>query len=215
MAVPPSRSPGLSGPPSARSEPAAGPAPVAILAGGRSRRMGAPKALVPLAGRSLLAHAIVTARAAGLPPLVVAKAATPLGPLDVPRCPEPDQPQHPLAGVAAALRWAGRPLVTLPVDMPLVPPGLLTLLAARPEPLVIVRAGGRIHPLLARFDPTLLDALDAAAAAGAPVVGTLLGLGAAELDDADLTPFGDPTALLVNVNRPEQLAALEDVVRGG
>jgi molybdopterin-guanine dinucleotide biosynthesis protein A len=48
----------------------------AILAGGRSSRMGEPKAGIELAGRPLISYPIAAARIAGLEPLVVAKAAS-------------------------------------------------------------------------------------------------------------------------------------------
>ena len=47
------------------------PIPVAILAAGASRRLGAAKQLVRFGGRSLLAHAVATARAAGCGPVLV------------------------------------------------------------------------------------------------------------------------------------------------
>ena len=47
------------------------PIPVAILAAGESRRLGAAKQLVRFRGRTLLAHAVATARAAGCGPVLV------------------------------------------------------------------------------------------------------------------------------------------------
>ncbi|MDX6722177.1 MAG: molybdenum cofactor guanylyltransferase, partial [Solirubrobacteraceae bacterium] len=101
-----------------------------VLAGGRSRRMGAPKALVELGGRPLIAWALDAAREAGLEAVVVAKAGSALPPLEVPVWEEPERPSHPLAGVIAALeRAAPRPIVALACDMPFVPPELIARLA--------------------------------------------------------------------------------------
>lgn len=180
---------------------------VAILAGGRSRRMGTPKAGVLVDGVPLLALAARAAEAAGLRPVVVAKRSSVLP--DVPgleRWDEPDEPVHPLAGVAAALRRGGEPIVVLPVDLPHVPGGLLRHLAERPEPLVVVEAAGRLHPLLARAAPACADRFATAAAAGAPVVATVRALGAATAGDDVVARFGDPAAILTNVNRPADLA---------
>ena len=49
------------------------PVPVVILAAGASRRLGRPKQLVPFRGRTLLAHAVATARAAGCGPVFVVR----------------------------------------------------------------------------------------------------------------------------------------------
>jgi molybdopterin-guanine dinucleotide biosynthesis protein A len=195
-------------PPIAPQTSAATPAAVgAILAGGRSRRMGVPKAGVPFDGRPLLAHVVAAVRAAGLTPVVMAKADSVLPGTDAERWDEPAAPRHPLAGVAAALGRAGAPVVVVPVDLPRVPAALLAHLAARPESLVVVEGAGRLHPLLGRFAPEHAAALGRAAADGAPVVRTVRALGAATVADDALARFGDATAFLLNVNRPEDLAA--------
>jgi molybdopterin-guanine dinucleotide biosynthesis protein A len=178
---------------------------VAILAGGRSQRMGAPKATVLLDGRPLLDHVAAAARDAGLTPVVVAKRASRLPVNDVERWDEPDEPQHPLAGVVAALRRADAPIVVVPVDLPHVAPGLLAALAVHPAPLVVVEAAGRLHPLLGRFDPLHADALQDAARDGAPVVRTVLGLHAVRIGETAVARHGDPARILRNVNRPEDL----------
>ena len=167
--------------------------------------MGTPKAGVLLDGRPLLAHVAAAARAAGLTPVVVAKRDGPLPDADVQRWAEPDEPRHPLTGVAAALRRAGAPVVVVPVDLPRVAPGLLAALAAHPARLVVVEAAGRLHPLLGRFDPADADALEDAARAGAPVVRTVLALGAVVLGEDEVARHGDPARLLANLNRPEDL----------
>lgn len=181
---------------------------VAILAGGRSRRMGAPKATVLLDGRPLLDHVAEAARAAGLTPVVVAKRTSELPPSDVPRWDEPDEPQHPLVGVVAALRRAAAPIVVVPVDLPRVAPGLLAAIAAHPARLAVVEAAGRLHPLLGRFDPADADALEDAALAGAPVVRTVTALGAVRIGDDEVTRFGEPAQLLLNVNRRDDIGHL-------
>ena len=110
--------------------------------------MGGAKATALLAGRPLVAWALDALRDAGVGELVVAaKADTPLPALDVPVWIEPDEPRHPLAGVVHALERAdGRAIVTLPVDLPLVPAAALAALAAA-DGCAMVRG----HPLLARF----------------------------------------------------------------
>ena len=168
-----------------------------VLAGGAARRMGGAKATAPLAGRPLAAWAVEALREAGLGEVVVvAKRDTALPPLDAEVWDdEPLEPRHPLTGVRHALvRAEGRAIVTLPVDLPLVPPAVLRELAAAPG-CAVVRAGGRLHPLVARFP-----------------AGTEL---PAEGRATDAVLALDPLILEVrnvgflNVNAPEDLAAAE------
>ena len=159
------------------------PALVAVLAGGRSRRMGAAKAVVPFGGEPLIARPLAAAAAAGLEAVVVAKPSSELPPLDVPVWFEPAEPRHPLAGLVRALE-AGRPVVAVACDMPFVPPELLAHLAALDG-----AAAPRGEPFPARYEPSALPALREALAREAPLRATLEALAPAEVD---LRPFGDP-----------------------
>ena len=157
--------------------------------------MGGAKATALLAGRPLVAWALDALRDAGIERrAVVAKADTPLPALDVPVWIEPDEPRHPLAGVAYALeRAAGKDVVTVPVDLPLVPAATLRALAAA-RGCAMVRG----HPLLARFEAgTAIEpvgrATDAVLALDPVVV---------ELHEE-----------LVNVNTPDDLARAEALTR--
>ena len=75
---------------------------VAVLAGGRGRRIGGAKAVAELGGEPLIARPLSAAAAAGVDAVVVAKATTPLPPLGVPVWREPDAPVHPLQALAGA-----------------------------------------------------------------------------------------------------------------
>jgi molybdopterin-guanine dinucleotide biosynthesis protein A len=164
-----------------------------VLAGGAGRRMGGAKATAALAGRPLAAWAVDALREAGLAEVVVvAKADTPLPALDVPVWDdEPPEPRHPLAGVRHALaRAGGADVLTLPVDLPLVPPALLRELAAATG-LAIVRG----HPLLARWPAgTVVEP-------AGRVTDAVLALGPVVVEG--------PATGLANVNTPIDLAAAE------
>lgn len=150
--------------------------------------MGEPKAALELGGRTLLARAVATARAAGLRPVVIAKPAMALPAVDAERWDEPAEPLHPLTGLRAALARAGpEGCVALACDTPFAAPALLAALAGRPA-RTFVRAGGRLHPLPGRYPAEAL-----------PAGGSLLGLDA---DVLDWPVAGD----LLNVNSPEDLA---------
>ena len=164
----------------------------AILAGGRGRRMGGPKPLVEMGGTPLIARPLEAAREAGLDAVVVAKAGTPL-PAGVRVWQEPDEPFHPLLGIVTALERAGEPVVVVACDQPFVPAELLARLANGGA----VRAGGRIEPFPARYEPDWLPELRAALEREAPVRATLEALGPATIEwDA---------AALRSINVPEDL----------
>jgi molybdenum cofactor guanylyltransferase len=178
----------------------------AVLAGGASRRMGTPKATLELGGRPLLEYPLAAVQGAGLEPAVVAKPGSPLPPLAVPRWDEPAEPVHPLTGIVAALTAArGRPVLAVACDMPFVTAELLADLAARAGPLVVPEVDGRLHPLLARWDASLLPALRDALEREAPLRIVAAELDAQRIDEAELRRFGDPARLLFNVNAPGDL----------
>jgi molybdenum cofactor guanylyltransferase len=99
-----------------------------VLAGGQSTRMGRDKALLPFAGRPLIAHALALLGEAGLPAAIVG------GRLDLrsfaPVIGDTGSGQGsglgPLAGICGALAsTSARHAVFLPVDQPLLPASLL------------------------------------------------------------------------------------------
>ncbi|MBS1863919.1 MAG: molybdenum cofactor guanylyltransferase [Actinobacteria bacterium] len=198
----------------------------AVLAGGRGSRLGGAKAAVDLGGRPLISYPLAALAAAGLEAFVVAKTGTdlrrrPLAPMSghgtaagawegieaVEVVTEPAEPVHPLAGIVAALRHAGRPLVVLGCDFPFVPPTLLRALADAPEPLVVPAPGDNAQPLVARWSPALLPELEAALSREEPLRRTVAALSPRLLDDAALAPFGDLARAFFNVNDAADLRA--------
>jgi molybdopterin-guanine dinucleotide biosynthesis protein A len=184
---------------------AAKPQPLGVLlAGGRSTRLGGAKATLDLAGRPLLAWPLEALRAALDEVVVVAKAGTPLPALDVEVWVEPDEPAHPRAGLVHALARAdGRAILACAGDLPLVPPPLVRRLAeqdAGGAPAVVPRAGGRLQPLLARYEPAALELLRAAPP-GEALTATVAGLHPHVLEIDDECAFA-------NVNTPGDLEAV-------
>ena len=166
----------------------------AVLAGGRGRRMGAPKALAEFAGASLIERPLAAAREAGLDAVVVAKPGTPLPPgLTVWH--EPEEPFHPLLGIVTALERAKGPVVAVGCDQPFVPAELLARLARGPEAAVVTEGG--IEPFPARYEPAWLPQLRAALAREAPMRATLEALAPATI--------AFEAAPLRSINTPEEL----------
>ena len=185
-----------------------------VLAGGAGKRMGVPKATIELGGVTLGERAVRTLRAAGLDVALVVKEGDPLPCLDTEVWRESRAERHPLAGILEALERAAGPVLVCACDMPFVAPDLVADLAARPG-TVVPEAGGRLHPLLARYDPGAADALAAAYEARAPLHEAVREAGATIVPEPELARFGDPARLLFNVNSPADLARAEDLLRGG
>ncbi|MEP6953173.1 MAG: molybdenum cofactor guanylyltransferase [Solirubrobacteraceae bacterium] len=174
-----------------------------VLAGGAGRRLGGDKAVVSLGGRALLDYPLQAVRRAVGEAAVVAKQETvlPALPGDVAVWLEDDEPRHPLAGIVRALRNAGgQSILVVAGDMPLVTSDVLAALVRAPlsgAPALVPRAGGRLHPLCARYEPAALAGLQDFAH-DAPVREVVLALGPAILEWPDEQAF-------FNVNAPEDL----------
>lgn len=195
-----------------------------ILAGGVGRRLGGvDKALLPLAGRPLLAH--VADRFA---PQVAACALGANGDparfdgfgLPVLADPPPGD-QGPLAGVLAGLDWAAdqgaEALATVAVDTPFLPPDLVPRLLLAAEgmraPLALAAApeGGemRLHPACGLWPVALREDLRAALRQGTRRLGAW-----AEEMGARRAFFPDGEAAFFNLNRPEDLTRAEAMLAG-
>ena len=144
-----------------------------ILAGGQARRMGgADKALVDLAGDSLLSHVIARfdpqvqglALSANGDPARFAAHGLPVLPDTV--------PHGPLYGILSALNWAAplgaTAVVSVPVDGPFLPPDLVPrlCLAAGPDGVALAASNGTLHPTFGLWPVTLAPALAAFLASG-------------------------------------------------
>jgi molybdopterin-guanine dinucleotide biosynthesis protein A len=195
-----------------RHKPGEERAPGIVLAGGRGSRLDGAKPTADLAGRPLISYPLAALAEAGLEAAVVAKPDTDLPPLDVDVLTEPAEPVHPLTGIVAALRQTGRPIVVIGCDFPFVPAALLRALADAPEPLVVPAPGGEIQPLVARWTPVLLPALEDALDREEPLRRTVAALSPRLLEDAELAPFGDPARIFFNVNTPADLRRAEGAV---
>jgi len=187
---------------------------VAVLAGGRGSRIGGSKAVLPLAGRPLLAYPLAAAAQAGLPAVVVAKPGTQLPPLgEAVLLREPELPIHPLLGALTAIDHAARSegssaVILTSCDMPFLTGPLLAWLAGLGGSAVASLAG-RAQPLLSRLQDVDREALRESLEGESSLTRAIEALGPTVLGEAALAQFGDPLRICFSVNDPEDLATAE------
>lgn len=176
----------------------------AVLAGGSSTRMGSDKSMLEYMDAPLIDHIVATMSLA-LDEVVVCGGDY-HGPLDVLADPVADA--GPLAGLLAALvHAAGKPVVIVPTDMPLITVDLIHRLA---DPRVtgtgarVAKAGDQIQPLCAAYGPGV-RAVAAELLEGSHR--SVMGL----VDTLDPVVYikADPRTL-TNINTPEDYSALTE-----
>ncbi len=178
--------------------------------------MGAPKAMAELASRPLVSRVVSTVGSAGLEPVVVAKPDSPLPRLDCRVLSEPSEPHHPLTGLVAALgASAGRPVVAIACDMPLVPARLISWIAQLEEEVAVCEADGRLQPLLGRYSPSVCERLAESLERGDSMTDAVKALDPFVVTADKIERFGDPARIFFNVNAPEDLAIAEKMLKGG
>jgi molybdopterin-guanine dinucleotide biosynthesis protein A len=195
-----------------------------VLAGGRSTRMGEPKALLDWHGSTLVRRAVgLVARAVDGPVVVVraARQALPALPPGTELADDARDARGPLQGMAAGLQAIGARadvVFVTGVDAPLLHPALVRHVVASLGPdddVALPWAGGVAQPLAAAYRTAtvgpLVDALLAEDSLGTrPLMGRCR---VRDLDEAAL--LADPAVAahdpdlesLVNVNEPDEYAA--------
>lgn len=188
-----------------------------ILAGGQGRRMGGvDKALVPLAGRPLIAH-VLDRLEPQVDTVLISANGDPdrFAPFGC-RVVADDGSRGPLSGILAGMRVAAElgatHLVSTPVDTPFLPgdlvPRLLLAAEESAEGLAMAADDSGDHPATALWPVGLAPALVAFLDAGETRV-----LRFAEAHGVVRAPFPDPRAF-ANLNTPDELAAAEALIRG-
>lgn len=185
-----------------------------ILAGGKSTRMGAEKALAPLAGKPVLAHVIerfapqvtrLALNANGDPARFLSFGLPVISDAD-------GGGGGPLGGIAAGLAYAARcgaPMAAFcPCDAPFAPRDLVErLAAAAPVAIRMARHAAGLEPLFSLWSVDGLVGLQAALSQGASSVhATALALGAVVVDFPQSE--GEPDWAF-NLNQPADVQAAQ------
>jgi molybdopterin-guanine dinucleotide biosynthesis protein A len=126
---------------------------VAVLAGGEGSRLGGGKPLIKLGGRTLIERAFDRARSWSSSPVIAVRSPDQLEALQLPWIADAAGIAGPLAGLAAALEWAGRQgadgLLAIPCDMPFLPDDLARRLINEiaDHRAAVASSGGELHPV--------------------------------------------------------------------
>jgi len=189
-----------------------------VLSGGKSRRMGEPKAFLDLGGRMLIERVLDVVTDLFAETLLVTLDGIPFERFGLPVIPD----RHPGAGALGGL-WTGisaaahpRSLV-LACDMPFLNPALLAHLMgrARGHNGAIPRGPDGLHPLHAVYEKRCAETLGRAIEAGAlKLTDALAGLDLAEIEEEELRRFDPSLHSLFNVNRPEDLERARRILGG-
>jgi len=182
-----------------------------VLAGGKSRRLGADKALLEFGGAPLLQ--IVVERVSQVCGRVIVALDRPgryrrLG-LSADLVADASPGLGPLAGLQAGLRACETAhALAVACDLPFLNAALLRYMAGLPRDYeaLVPNSGGRDHPLHAVYARSCLPEVDALLAAGGGSMRQLLGrLDVRRLDERELQRF-DPDGLsLLNLNEQPDL----------
>ncbi len=187
------------------------PKTAAILVGGRARRLGGlDKSAVRVGGRTILERQIAALAGTADRVLLVGTGGVPPGVAAPLEAVNDQRPGHgSLGGIYTALVASGAPVLVLACDLPfLTAPFLAHLLAAAPEAdAVVPRTVDGPHPLCAVYRPACLPPVARAMDAGRlKIVDVLASLRVHEVGPDEVRGFDPDGVLLLNVNRPEDLA---------
>lgn len=183
-----------------------------VLAGGESRRMGRPKALLPLDGVTLIEWVVARLRPELAELLVAARSPDQIPPsLHAHLVRDVHPGTGPLAGIEAGLVSARHEIVVaVACDMPWVTADLVRRLvtAVAGHDAAVPRVDGRPEPACAAYRRRAAPALAAALASGRRQAGAVVGdLHVCWLD-------GEDPGLFANLNTPADYARFRAAVRG-
>ncbi len=187
----------------------------AILAGGRATRMGRDKALVAIGGVPMVERVASAMRGVAGQVVVVGRAQPLAG---LPAIPDTmPGPRGPLAGLAAALAVAaGRFVVLVAVDQPLVAAATLAHLAGRAEPdqAVVPIAGGARQVTCAVYPPAWAGEAAAELASGGSIQSLLDRLPYVAVEEAAWRAWGEDGRSWMSVDTLDDVARAEAVLAG-
>jgi len=187
-----------------------------ILAGGEGSRIGGHKPLRLLAGKRLIERAEALAEKWSRIVAVAVRDPEQLGSCELSCIADPEGIEGPLAGLTAALRFAGDAgcdaVLTIPADMPFLPSDLGKRLSTGigRAAAAIASSGGELHPVCGLWRVSALERLpDYVASGRRSLKGFATAIGYQRVDwDSE------PTDSFFNINSVEDLARAERLLGG-
>jgi len=186
---------------------------VAIQAGGKSKRMGQDKALVPLGGKPLIEHVLERVRSLGDEVLITSNRPDSLAYLGIPIHGDPKPGAGALAGLHTALEAAnGEHVLVVACDMPFVEPAFVQYMiqfSSRFD-IVIPNVGDHYEPLLAIYARSLLPTIKATLAQGEMrIISFFAQAKIHQVFEGEIRRFDPEMQSFFNINTPQ------DLVRSG
>lgn len=183
----------------------------AILAGGKSTRLGKDKALLLLQGRTFMDHLITAIGCVVEEVVIVADDAQRYISFNVPVVPDVFSNSGPLGGIHSALVHSQASAVfVVSCDQPLLTPEIIreVVSLAGPEPATVLGDVGRSHTLIGLFKKECLPILERLLQLRKRKFREFLHESGARLVSPQEIRSSDFSRLLVNVNTAEDYAAL-------
>jgi molybdopterin-guanine dinucleotide biosynthesis protein A len=183
----------------------------AILAGGRSIRMGRDKALLPVGGRRMIEGIVEALRPLFPEIVIIADLRTAYGDLGAPVSPDRIPDKGPLGGLYTALSESGHPYTfCIACDMPFVDPGVVAYLTDRAEgsDVVVPWSAAGFEPLHAVYAKRCLPSIEAMLAEDRLKVESLFSrVRVRRVPTEELRRLDPELRCFCNVNTPEELRA--------
>lgn len=193
---------------------------IVIQAGGRSSRMGRDKALVPLAGRPMIAHVVERIAPLADQLLITTNRPDDLAFLNIDMISDAEPGAGALPGLLTALTHASNPLVGIVAcDMPFVSRRLLShmLMLAEEADVVVPQWDDRYQPLHAVYRRDICQAaVEQALAAGKKrMISFFDGLNIAVVSAETVAAYSPKGLTFFNVNTPDELRSAEMRLKDG
>ena len=187
----------------------------AILAGGKSKRMGRDKALIPVGDRALLSRVYAVAEEVFTDILVLSNLHTHLDKVRGPIVKDVIPRQGPMIGIVSALLYARTPYVfVLACDMPFLRKEAIeyVLTAARGEDIVIPKTEKGFEPLHALYNRSCISPLLSAIERGRMKIPDIFPLLSVKVVEGKEVFASQGLSIFTNINTEEDLSRAQSLI---